>query len=306
MSAVTASIAIRRAEPDDYEAVAAFTAQIWDDRGGDYLSRVYHDWLEDPDDDSKKTVLAEVDGEAAGIVQAVMLSADEAWFQGLRVNPDFRRRGVSLALNEACFEWARERGATVGRLMIFAWNRPALGAARAGGFDPVTEFRFAHPTPDPDAEGPLPVIADSTPAWRYWTESDARAHLSGLSLSTDESWALQELCPDRLGALAEDTAVFAVDGEDGITGMGYRNRTYEREGDDGVTVCAEYGVGAWENVDDAAALFAAIARDAAECGADTTRVLIPETVETVSDAAYVGADIADHPDFVLGADLTGQ
>jgi len=67
---------------------------------------------------------------------------------------------------------------------------------------------------------------------------------------------------------------------------------------------AEYGLGAWENIDAARSLFAAIARDAADCGADETRVLIPETARYVTDAAATGVDISEEPDFVLGIDLT--
>src|SRR6056297_125314 len=128
-----AAIEIRRATHDDYDAVAAFTGDIWADRGGDYIPRVYHEWLEDEPGQGTKTFLAEVDGEAAGIVQAVMLSPDEAWFQGMRVATDYRRQGVSRRLNEATFAWAREQGATVGRVMIFSWNATSLGAARASG-----------------------------------------------------------------------------------------------------------------------------------------------------------------------------
>jgi GNAT superfamily N-acetyltransferase len=126
------AVEIRRATHDDYEAVADFTSDIWPERGGDYIPRVYHDWLEDEPGQGKKTFLAEIDGEAVGIVQAVALTDDEAWFQSMRVAADYRRRGVSRRLNEATFEWARERGATVGRVMVFSWNAASLGAARAG------------------------------------------------------------------------------------------------------------------------------------------------------------------------------
>ncbi len=302
----TTDIEIRRATHDDYDGVAAFTSELWQDRGGDYLHHVYHDWLEDEDDDHKRTFLASVGDDVAGIVQAVLLSPDEAWFQGMRVNPDYRRQGVSRRLNEACFDWASERGATVGRLMTFSWNVAALGAARAGGFDPVTEFRFTHPDPDPDADGPHAVSNDPAAAWRFWTTSDAREALCGLTLDATESWAMRELTRADLAALADETAVFAVEGDRGVSGMAYRSREYQREGDDGEVVdWAEYGVGAWADVPSAKSLLAAIARDAADVGADETRVLIPETVEAVSDASYAGADVSDEPDFVLGIDLTG-
>ena len=301
------SLRIRRATRDDYEDVAAFTSQLWTDRGGDYLQHVYPDWLEDEDEDHKRTFLADAGDDVAGLVQAVMLSPDEAWFQGMRVNPDYQRQGVSQRLNEACFEWARERGATVGRLMTFSWNVAALGAARAGGFEPVTEFRWAHPVPDPDADGPHGVTEDPTAAWRFWTTSDARDHLRGLGLSADESWAMCEVTRDDLRELADETAVFAVENPDGLAGMAYRSREYDRETDDGETeTWAEYGVGAWADVPAARSLFAAVARDAATLGADRTRVLIPETVGFVSDASYAGAPVSDEPDFVLGIDLRGR
>ncbi len=310
-------IEIRRATHDDYEDVAAFTGSIWEDRGGDYIPEIYHDWLEDDEESGKKTFLAEIDGEAAGIVQGVMLSPEEAWFQGMRVSPAYQRQGVSQRLNEASFEWARAQGATIGRVMVFSWNSPSLGAARKSDFEPITEFRFATPEPDADASGPLSVSSDPADAWRFWSGSDARDHLRGLGLATEESWALRELTREDFSRVADETALFVVEGggadggstaheRTGARATAYRTRTLEQTDDDGVeTTIAEYGVGAWADVDAARSLFAAIARDAASLGADETRVVIPETVEYVSDASYAGAGVADEPDFVLGIDLTG-
>ena len=298
---------IRRATADDYEAVVELTSDIWTDRGGDYLPDVYHGWLEDGPGEGKKTFLAEVDGDVAGIVQAVMLSADEAWFQSMRVSSDHRRQGVSQRLNEALFEWAREQGATVGRVMIFSWNTASFAAARTAGFEPRTEFRFAHVEPDSDVTAPAgySVSSDPTVAWRYWTHSDAREHLAGLGLAPEESWAMRELTREDFGTFADESAVFAVEGDSGRAGTAYRTRIYDRQTDDGETeTWAEYGVGAWDDVDAARALFAAIARDAATVAADRTRVVIPETATFVTDAAYAGAELADEPDFVLEIGLS--
>jgi GNAT superfamily N-acetyltransferase len=302
-------LTIRPAQEDDYEAVAAFTRNTWADReGNDYIPRVYHDWI-DGDNTRKRTVVADSGDDIAGICQAVMLSPYEAWAQGMRVNPAFRGRGVSYKLNDALFEWAGEQGATVCRNMVFSWNVAGLGGSRAVGFEPVTEFRWAHPEPDPDAVPDLTVESDPVAAWSYWTNCGAREHLAGLALDTEESWALSELTRENLQHAADETGVFAVV-DDGMRGAAYRTRTYERESDEEganeTEQWAEYGIGVWDDLSAARSLFAAISADAAAVGADRTRVLIPETPQYVSDAAWLRAGISDEPDFVLEADLNGR
>ncbi|WP_135828904.1 GNAT family N-acetyltransferase [Halorussus halobius] len=316
MTRTADAVRVRAARHDDYDAVAAFTRGTWPGRDStDYIPRVYHDWI-DGDEGRKRTVVAEVDGEVAGLAQAVLLSDWEAWNQGMRVHPDYRGRGVSVAVTEDLFEWARERGATVARNMVFSWNEAGLGQSRSMGYAPATEFRWARPEPDPDADPEADVTADPDAAWRFWTDSDAHDHLRGLALDDDESWAVSRLARADLRAAADDDGLFVVQ-DGGTRGFAHRVREFEREvdadeSDDSGTGAgeterwAEYGVGAWADADSAGAVLAAVARDAAARGADRTRVLIPETVETVSDAAACRVDVSDDPDFVMAADLTGR
>ncbi|MFC7153959.1 GNAT family N-acetyltransferase [Halomarina halobia] len=301
---MTDAVEVRRARAEDREAVVAFTADTWPDRGaGDYIEHVFDDWIEG-DGDDQRTLVLDAGGEIAGICQSVLLSPTEAWAQGMRVNPDFRGEGVSLDLTRAVFDWAAAAGATVCRNMVFSWNVAGIGQSRAAGFEPETEFRWAHPEPDADATPDHPVVADPDAAWTYWTDSPAREHLHGLGLDTGESWALSEVTRERLRRAADGEGLFAVQ-DGGTRAMTYRTRTYERPDEAGETeTWAEYGVGAWEDHDHARSLFAAVAADAAALGADRTRVLVPETVEAVSDAAYARAGIGDEPDFVFAADLT--
>lgn len=84
--------------------------------------------------------------------------------------------------------------------------------------------------------------------------------------------------------------------------MAARTRQYERDGDHR----AEYGLAAWPegDADACADLLAAVRRDAAELGADETRVLVPETAGFLSDAAVNRAELGEHPHFAVEADLT--
>jgi len=301
---------VRQARADDYAAVAAFTRDTWADREvGDYVPDVFREWVR-TDGPDQRTLVADAGDDVAGLCQGALLSDHEVWAQGMRVNPDFRGEGVGSALTEAVFEWARDQGATVCRNLVFSWNDAGLGQSRAVGFDPVTQFRFAHPQPDADAEAPaeasgdLTVMEDAASAWSLWHRSAANRSLRGLVLDSSVAWAVSELSREKLLALADDERVFAVAGEDGTRAAAVRVR--DDESTDGDTRYAEYGFAVWTDVEAARTIFAAIERDAAALGADETRVVVPETARYVSDAAYVRAAIGDSPEFVLEKDLTGR
>jgi GNAT superfamily N-acetyltransferase len=312
-----ASVSVRPARPDDYEAVAAFTAETWADRGGsDYIPDVYREWIADDDGETRQTFVADLGSDPptadlGGIVQVTTLSPYEAWAQGLRVNPEYRGCGLAKRLTDVTFSFARDAGATVLRNMIFSWNVASLGLARETGYDPGVEFRWAHPSPAADATPSLRVEtdgdADPDAAWAFWSTSEARTALSGLALDPAESWALSSLTRARLRDAADDGRLLVVrDG--GTRGFAYRNRTYDRTDDGDEQTWAEYAVGAWawRDADAAEALLSAVARDADAAGADRTRVLVPEGPHWVTDAASAHADIAAEPTFVMEADLTAD
>ena len=111
---------VRQARAADHEDIAAFTSDTWGDRfeRGDYIADVFSEWVEN-DGPEQRTVVAETDDRVIGVCQVVLLSEHEAWAQGMRVAEDARASGVAEAMNDACFDWARQRGATVCRNMVF-------------------------------------------------------------------------------------------------------------------------------------------------------------------------------------------
>lgn len=317
---------IRQGTLADFEAVRSFTTDTWGE-GSDYIPHVYGSWMDSegpaqrtfvavdreadlPDDAGAAAGEADVDanvnpdGRAVGVCQAVRLSEHEGWVQAMRVDPEYQGKGLSTALNDAAFSWLYEQGVVVARNMVFSWNVGGLGGSRAAGFGPGTEFRWAHPTPDSSA----PTGDDAGPdaAWAFWQACDARSHLDGLALDGEESWALSELTRADLRDADEDGRLQTVS-DDGVAGFSYRNRTYDRENDEGVEeTWAEYAVAAWRDPETCARLLDAVANDAASVDADRTRVLIPESVTWVSDVAAARTKVSEEPDFVMSADLTRQ
>ena len=298
---------VRDARPADRAAVEAMTASTWPDQSvGDYLPAVFESWATS-DDPDERCLVAVVDGTVVGVCHARLLTDDEGWLEGIRVHPDHRGAGHGSALTTALLDWCRDRGATVARNLVFAWNEAGMGQSRALGFAPVTTCRVATPAPA-TVDGPVGVVDDVQAAWRFWTDSDARTHLGGLAADPGHSWALAELTRSRLESVAETGRVLAyVDG--GVRGMVARTRTVEDAGDhaaDGdIDTLAVYAVVAWADEDAARALFDAVRADAAAVGADATRVWLPETARALTDAAAAGAPLGDDALVVLRADLTG-
>ena len=116
-----ATIEVRPARPEDREAVLAFSTHTWE--WGDYIERVWDDWLNDPQGLLSVAVL---DGQPVGISHMRMLNETDAWLEGLRVDPDYRNRGIATALDTASLEEAIRRGATNARLITASTNEATI------------------------------------------------------------------------------------------------------------------------------------------------------------------------------------
>jgi len=129
------NLSIRPGRPEDQPAIETFTRHTFE--WGDYVARVYGEWLADT---AGQTLVADSGGNAVGLARVASLSDEEAWFQGVRVHPDHRRQGVGTALTSHACEWAQERGARVIRLAVESWNRPARTQFERSGFRPVSRW----------------------------------------------------------------------------------------------------------------------------------------------------------------------
>ncbi|HET8851568.1 MAG TPA: GNAT family N-acetyltransferase [Ktedonobacteraceae bacterium] len=114
---------IRLARPEDRDAVLAFCAHTWE--WGDYIEYVWDEWLHDP---HGQMFVATVDGQPVGVAHFRMLSATEAWLEGMRIDPSYRQQGLATAINNTMLAEAMKRGATVARLITESKNTAAIRA----------------------------------------------------------------------------------------------------------------------------------------------------------------------------------
>jgi GNAT superfamily N-acetyltransferase len=98
----------------------SFIKDVWG--GHDYIPLVWDRWLADP---TGKMFVVEADGKVVGMNRVRFLEDGSAWFEGARVHPDYRSRGLASMLGENSMEVARRRGVRVFRLTSGSTNKPA-------------------------------------------------------------------------------------------------------------------------------------------------------------------------------------
>ncbi len=118
---------IRSARPEDRDAVLAFCAQTWE--WGDYIEYVWDKWLHDP---NGVLLVAIMDGKPVGVEHMHMLSSTEAWLEGMRVDPAYRRQGVAAAITHEIIAEAMRSGAKVARLITESTNSNSIRLVERG------------------------------------------------------------------------------------------------------------------------------------------------------------------------------
>jgi len=162
-------------------------------------------------------LVAEVDDEPVALAHVQLPARREAWLEGIRVHPGHRRRGIADALNRACCDWARERGALVARLAIEVENVPPLRQVEALGWRPLAEWvylvdRRGLERADPQlGPAPRPATADDLPAMvAAWDRSALRAPAGDL-LAIGWLWR-RMVAEDVAAGVMAGQAVVGADG----------------------------------------------------------------------------------------------
>jgi GNAT superfamily N-acetyltransferase len=128
-------IEIRQARPEDREAVLAFCTHTWE--WGDYIERVWDEWLHTP---TGEFLVALSGGQPVGIVHMQMLNETDAWQEGMRVDPAYRRLGIARRLSAEVAAGAMRRGATTARLLTESTNVASIHLIESMHFRHVGAF----------------------------------------------------------------------------------------------------------------------------------------------------------------------
>jgi ribosomal protein S18 acetylase RimI-like enzyme len=194
---------VRPAQPGDRDAVLAFCAHTWSD--GDYIEYVWDDWLAD---DRGELLVGLLNGHPVAINHLQMVSDDEAWLEGMRVDPQYRREGFGRILTSRTLVAARERGASVARLITSSDNIASQGMITRFGFVRVAEMvRYRGPVFTTDDTTPTATLArpgadDFERLWEWLEQSNLAPLTGGLEYGGWQARALTE--PLLRGHLASE------------------------------------------------------------------------------------------------------
>ena len=130
-------LVVRRARPEDRDAILSMSEQIWG--GGDYLPLIWDRWLEDPDG---VLLTACLDGRPVGMSKISVLAPGEVWLEGLRLHPDLQGKGLSSQINQVTFGEAMKLEPRTVRYSTATVNTASRHLGEKSGFWQIARTRW--------------------------------------------------------------------------------------------------------------------------------------------------------------------
>ena len=189
---------VRPVRPADRARVGEMVAAVWD--GHDYIPQVFDEWVGDP---GAWFQAGELGGEVAGIQRLRPIAPRIVWYEGLRVAPEQRRRGVARAMLEAAV--AQARGLGFAEIRLATANPDAIALFRSAGFELLVAPRLWRGRRlEGDEPARMPSPADAGRLFAYLQEDPALESYGGVFAHGE--WAL-DADAELLGRLAGEGAL---------------------------------------------------------------------------------------------------
>ncbi|MGC9334015.1 MAG: GNAT family N-acetyltransferase [Anaerolineae bacterium] len=185
---------IRPARPEDRAAVEQVCAHTWE--WGDYLPEVWDEWLADQD---AVMLVGEIGGHVVAVGRVAFLPYGQAWFEAMRVDPDYRQRGIARQFLQHKLDLARAQGNRLARLATSASNMPVHRMMASAGMACVGAY--VQWTAEPSDQGPQITFLSpeqAGPIQAFLQASPVLAHTRDLY---SVNWAWQELSRRRAADL---------------------------------------------------------------------------------------------------------
>jgi GNAT superfamily N-acetyltransferase len=195
---------MRDARPGDKAAVLAFTRRTWGEYG-DFIPRVWDSWIGDR---GGRFIVAELDGVPVGTAKITDFGGGEIWLEGLRVNPEYRGKGIARAIN---VEVIRTLGRMRPRAVRYCTGRTNWGSRHIGsrfGFEIAVRMRYYWMKARAGRlRGQFARPRDASEIYDFIRTSKSIGMTSGL---VAEGWIFRELTPRLLATYIRQKRVMVI------------------------------------------------------------------------------------------------
>ena len=141
------------------------------------------------------------------IAKLTDLGDDEWWFEGLRVDPAVRRRGLGEALNRYQVDLARKSGGKIMRYMTAGENVGSQAIGAKAGFDHTLTFSAHLTAASTEFSLPTRLTLGDLPALKVWLDSPLMHYQRG---SYRDAWSVKTLTEAEMQQTLESRRAYGV------------------------------------------------------------------------------------------------
>lgn len=226
---MNSELVFRPVLPADKDRVLDFTRNTWGEREDDYIGEVFDEWVIDRGGEFTAAVLND---QIVAIAKLTDLGDNEWWFEGLRVDPDFRRRGIARALNRYHVDLARRLGGKLIRYMTGGENAGSQAIGAQAGFQHTVTFVARLAAASDQFAAPEKLTIDDAPAVWAWLNSPLVRYQHG---AYRDGWSVRTLTEREIAHVIAEGRAFGLKQADGSIAAWavVRSAAYDGDSEDG-------------------------------------------------------------------------
>ena len=222
------TLIFRPVRPEDKDHIIAFTFNTWGDHEDDYIKDVFDDWVADLRGEFTAAVL---DDQVVGIAKLTDMGDDEWWFEGLRIDPAYRRQGIASEFNRYHIELAKRLGGKAIRYMTGGGNVGSQTIGARAGFEHIITYAAYLADASPEFALPMLLTIEDAPALLRWIDSPLMRYLHGVYRA---AWSAKTLTEAEIHRALESNLIYGLKDEAGqITAWALLRDQDEEDTEDG-------------------------------------------------------------------------
>jgi len=153
-----------------------------------------------------------IDDRVVGIAKLTDMGDDEWWFEGLRIDPAHRRRGIAAKLSRYHVDLARRLGGKAIRYMTGGSNAGSQAIGAWAGFEHIITYAAYLADVSSRFDQPVSLTIEDVPALLRWIDSPLMRYLHGVYRA---AWSAKTLTEAEIRRALEANLVYGLKDESG-------------------------------------------------------------------------------------------